>query len=273
MSEYKTFIFSKKTFLMLFSTLFLSEDIFIRMRELALEAKTSINVIEPFILIQSYGHHAIILPIMFIVLLSDFPRKETGCIYSIVRIGRYNWIKGEMLYAFFVGVSYNVILVLASIICTRDVGFFDNSWSQYMTKLYVEYPEQYMVNNHLFIKENTVTQGAPMFVLLNGVVLMSLYMLFITQILCLFKIKGWRKVGIIIAIVIVLAGQVAIDMGWEIRWLLPMAHAMFGEHFNLFFADAYCDLWISYLYFFIINSAMFIINLKNIEKTIIGDVE
>lgn len=272
-AEYKSFLLSKKSFFMLFSFIFMAEDIVGKMKELSVETGFRINKTEPFLLILSYGTHAVLIPVMFIVLMSGFPGQGNSSVFPVIRLGRKRWLLGELIYAWLVGISYLIFLLAGSILWMGGTGGFENGWSPYMTQLYMDFPEKYVSNNHLFIREGTVTQGAPAEVMMHGMLLMSLYMLFLAQLLCLFKLLHLKNIGIVITIGIVIVSQAAVSYFGKIKWILPMAHAIYGEHYNLIFLEQECSLGMSYLYFAVLNLVLLAVNFYRVKYVIIGDAE
>lgn len=269
--EYIAFLFSKKTLLMLFSFIFLAESVVGKMCELATQTGMELGKLEPFLLIMSYEQHAMVIPIMFIVLLSDFPANKSSGIFIMGRTSRLIWLTGEMLYALMAGLTYILFLFVGTILWMGKTGSFLFQWSDYMTTLYTAYPEEYMLNDHLFIRAGTVTQGTPLSVLVQSVLLMLLYLLLIASLLAVFKLTEKKQLGLFATIALTGLGAVAVAYFGEKRWFFPMAHAIFGTHFNEFFAKPECALWVSYVFFIITIGVLFAINGMLAKKIRIGD--
>ena len=269
--EYISFVYSKKTFLMLFSLVFFSEDVVGKMAELAVEAGMSINKLEPYLLIFSYTKYALIVPVMFAVLLSNFPVKENSGMFSIVRIGRRGWMLGELLYALFAGLTYLLLLLLGCILAMGQTGVFANQWSLYTTDFYSQYPERFAENAELFIGAGTVTQGKPFFVLVQGMILMLLNLFLLAQLQMAFKMIGQKTLGLFTVIAITVFGAVGVNYFGKLKWIFPMAHAIYGTHFREFLAKPECPLVVSYIYFAIVNLAVFLLNMELAKKVWIGD--
>lgn len=269
--EYISFLYSKKTFLMLFSLVFFSEDVVGKMVELSVETGMSINKLEPYLLIFSYTKYALIVPVMFAVLLSNFPVRENSGMFSIVRMGRKAWMLGELLYALFAGLTYLLLLLLGSILAMGQTGVFANQWSSYTTDFYSQYPERFAENAELFIGAGTTTQGTPFYVLIQGMILMLLNLFFLAQLQMAFKMIGQKTLGLFTVIAITVFGAVGVNYFGILKWIFPMAHAIYGTHFREFLAKPECSLGVSYIYFVVLNLIAFMLNLVLVKNVRIGD--
>lgn len=241
------------------------------MIQLSSEMNTQINKIDPYLLILSYEYLALIVPIMFSVLLADFPKNANSGLFPIVRMGRREWLLGEILYALLAGITYLIFLLVGCIIVMGKTGEFSNKWSHYMTIFYRNHPEIYEENNQLFIHAGTVTQGTPLFVLIQSSILMLLNILLLSLIQMTFKLIGKKILGLFSVIVITIFGTVGVTYFGNAKWIFPMAHAIFGVHYNEFLSKPECSLITSYFYFGILILVMLALNLILVKKIRIGD--
>lgn len=269
--EFRKFLTIKSLILMLFSLIFLGENVVSKMTAISLETGIKLNYLEPINLIMSYSFHAMIIPIAFIVLLSDFPDKSSGGIFMMVRIHRKTWLLGQLAYAMLVGVTYLCFLLAGSILWIGKAGYFSVRWSPYMTSLYTEYPEVYAQHSHLFIEAGTVTQGNPVSVFFISCIFMLLYLITLAQLLCLFRLIRWKRIGLFFNIALTVFGAAAISCFGKMKWIFPLAHSIFGIHFHEFFALPEFRLSCSLLYYGILNAVLLLINSRIAEKCHIGD--
>lgn len=270
-SEYTDFIFSKKSILLLFSLIFLMEDVVGKMKDLAAETGVVIGKLEPFLLIFAYPAHAMIIPLMFVVVLSDFPSNKTSGVFKMVRTGRIPWLLGEILYALMMGLTYILSLLVCSILWMGKTGTFMSTWSDYMTVFDQMFPEQYMYNTNLFIGAGTVTQGSPIRVITQSVLLMMCCLLLIALLLAMCKLLGKKIYGLFLTIVLIGIGAVGCTYFGDAKWIFPMAHTIFGQHFLEFFAKPECPLYASYIYFLALCAVILVIDIVLVKKIRIGD--
>lgn len=269
--EYLSFITGKKCLLMFFAFIFLAEDIVGKMGDLSVETGVQLNKLEPFLLLFSYSAHAMIVVVMFIVLLSDFPANRSSGIFIIARNTRKGWLIGEWLYSIMVGVTFITLLFVGSVLWLGKTGVWSSQWSSYMTSFSQQFPEEYTRNCQLFIEAGTVTQGKPMTVFVHTILLMLCYLFMMALVLSLFKILELKRMGLIVAIVITIIGAVAVELFGSAKWIFPMAHSIFGVHFIEFFREQECPLAYSYIYFGVINGVLLGVNLFFVKRMKIGD--
>lgn len=93
--EYRKWFSLKKMLILLFSILFLGEYIFSDMARVAEETGLSINILEPMDLVLSFQFYMLVIPLIFIVLLSGFPDKSGGNIFVMMRATRRIWLAGQ----------------------------------------------------------------------------------------------------------------------------------------------------------------------------------
>ncbi len=252
-SGYLDFITSKKLIIMFFSLIFIGEDIYGKMAKVALESGFDLGALEPFILINSYKIHAMIIPIVFIVLMSDFPSVNRSGFFALSRINRKAWFLGEQICALMIATTYMVVMFLGSFLWSHKHLFLHNTWSPYMTALYKDNYDTYQENNQLFIKTETLSQGNPMEVFVLSVVLMVLFLVTISSVLAMFKMLYLKKLGIFVSLVICVAG---IWMNNDFKWIFPINHSIFAEHFNAYLAKPELPLIYSFIYYGVLIFAL-----------------
>lgn len=269
--EYRRFIFSKSFVILLFSIIFIMEEIVEKIKSLSLQTDVVVGKTEAFLLIMSHPEYAMLLPLVFIVILSNFPDSCSSRIYTMIRNDRTSWLLGELLYACMSGLTCMLVLLLASILWMGKAGQFMNRWSDFMTVFYQLFPEEYMYSSSFFIQASTVAQGTPLQVLLQGLCLMLGNMILIALLMAMFKMLGKRWVGLISAIMITVIGAVGCYYFGNLKWMFPMAHAIYGLHFVKFYAKPECYLWWSYLYYLIIGMVLLVSDLILAKRIRIGD--
>ena len=269
--EFRKFLTVKNFILMLFSLIFLGESVVSKMAAVSQETGIRLNILEPVNLIFSYSFHAMIIPIVFIVLLSNFPDRSSGGIFMMARIRRRTWLLGQIVFAILAGAFYLCILLAGSMLWIRGTGELSNQWSDFMTSLYLEYPDVYARNTQLFLEAGTVTQGRPVGVFLVSCVLMLCYLAVLAQLLILFSLVKWKRIGLFFNIGLTIFGAVAVFCLGRAKWIFPLAHSIFGIHFVLFFAKPELPLRYSVLYYGALNAVLFLVNSKLAGKCHIGD--
>ncbi len=269
--QYRRFWNIKNVFLMICSVVFLGESIIHKMLEVSQETGLVLNYLEPVILVMSDAFYAMIIPITCLVLLSNFPDNSSSGIFMMVRVKRKNWLLGQLLYGICVCSTYMIALFAGSILWIGKYGEFSLTWSTFMTEIRNSFPEIYAISTEVFIPSSTLTQGTPLQVFLISMGLMLLYMLTFSQILCAFKLVNRKKTGMVVCVAVTIIGAALISAVGNYKWLIPMAHAIFGLHFREFYAQSECRILWSVIYFLIWNAVLLIINGYLMRKCQIGD--
>ena len=71
-----------------------------------------LNILEPFIAVANSEILILIIPIVFLTLIADYPKVDTNTVFYIVRIGRANWFVGQILKLVFMIISYLAVIFL-----------------------------------------------------------------------------------------------------------------------------------------------------------------
>lgn len=271
--EYMGFLTSKRVFLMLFAFIFLAEDVVGKMGKLSIEQGFILGRFEPFILLFSYKIHAMIVPIVFVVMMSNFPSNEKSGYFIMSRIHRKAWLFGEVIFAGMVGLTFILFLLLGTMAWVWKNSSFLTTWSPYMSELYMDYPEVYALNNQLFIKTETLAQGEPVTVMLHSVGLMFLYLVFLALLLMFFKLLDLKKAGIFIAVVITIIGVAMDDYSRIMKWFFPIMQSIYESHFCSYYAETETPLYFSYIYFGVLIVGLFVINTWLVKRYAVTEVD
>ena len=222
------------------------------MKDLSIELGYKLNIAEPFIFVTSKGINLVIIPLIFIAIISDFPSFENSGYFSMIRNGRYAWYWGEVIFSIVVSLFYIIILFSAMAIYCADNSFIGNNWSDYTLKTYKEYPDVFLYGT-MFLDTSVYTQGTPIKILIQTLILLTIYIFILIQLMMFFKLIGKKSFGIIIAVGLTFVGLPSYATTSEIRWIFPITHTAYNWHFNEFFAEPYCKLSTSYIIFSYIN--------------------
>ncbi len=269
--EYRKWLTRKHLVVLLFSILFLGEYVFSDMLRVAQITGLRINCLEPMALVLSFAFYIMAVPLIVIVELSDFPDKSAGNIFVVMRIRRITWLFGELFFGFLAGATCLLVFFAASLIWTFGYTSVSNTWSPFMTAIYEKFPDLYTSNARLFLESGTLSHGSPISVTLTCVGLLLLYILSMVQILCLFRFLGRQKTGLIVTIGITVFGAVSAAYIEDIKWYFPITHAIFGLHYDKFFAQPIVPLYASILYFAILNLGLLALNIRMAKRCMIAD--
>ena len=268
-NEFVSLIHKPKLLLIIASIAFMIDSVAKPMKDLSIELRYQLNIAEPFIFITSKGLNIVIIPLIFIAILSDFPSAENSGYFSIIRNGRISWLVGETLFALLSSVLYIIIIFLSVAIYCADNSFIGNVWSDYTLRTYIDYPDIFLYGT-TFLDTSVYTQGTPVDILFQTLALMIMYIFILVMLMLMFRIIGRKTFGIITAIGITFVGLPSYATSSPTRWIFPITHTAYNWHFNEFFAEPYCNMSTSYLYFAILISVLVLTNLYLVTHTQIG---
>lgn len=257
--QYKSWLISPRILLAVYITIFINENITKKMLAICGEVGYKINLAEPLALIFSKSIYTVIIPIVFIALMTDFPKTE-GSVFYVYRMSRKSWVLGELLFAAASSLTYVISLVLGTLIYCTGKCELTNSWSDFTTRLYLDYPDIYAQSTSLAVESSVYTQGKPLEVILHSAVLIFLYTLILCLIIMLFKLLSFKEGGIITGIAITLFGLATDSGASKAMWAFPITHTVFGWHYDRFFRQQHFTIPGSYIYLAALLVALIIAN-------------
>ncbi len=268
-NEFVSLIHKPKLLLIIVSIVFMIDSVTKPMKDLSIELGYQLNIAEPFIFITSKGINIVIIPLIFIAILSDFPSAENSGYFSLIRNGRVSWLIGETLFAVLSSVIYILIIFLSVAIYCGDNSFIGNNWSDYTLRTYIDYPDVFLYGT-MFLDTSVYTQGTPIEILFQTLLLMMMYIFILVMLMLMFRIIGKKSFGIITAIGITFVGLPSYATSSPARWIFPITHTAYNWHFNEFFAEPYCNMSTSYIYFITLMTVLVLTNIYLVKHSQIG---
>lgn len=263
--QFKSWLISPRILLVVYITVFLNENITKNVLSICREVGYTINVAEPLALIFSKSVYTVAIPIVFIALMTDFPRTN-GSVFYVHRMSRKSWVFGELIFASASSLVYVISLILGTLLFCWGSCRFDNEWSDYTTKLYLEHPEIYGQNTNLAVESAVYIQGSPVEVILHSAMLIFLYTLILCLIIMLFKQFSLGETGVVTATALTLFGLASDSGASPMMWAFPITHTVFGWHYNQFFRKQYFTLTGSYIYLVALFGVLLAANLIASKK-------
>lgn len=245
--QYKSWLISPRILLAVYITVFINENITKKMLGVCAEVGYKINIVEPLALIFSKSIYTVLIPIVFIALMTDFPKTE-GSIFYVFRMSRKSWVLGELMFAAASALTYVVTLIAGTLIYCAGRCDFRNEWSDYTSKLYLEYPDLYSQSTSLAVESSVYMQGKPVEVIIHSAALIFLYTMILSLIIMLFRQLSLKEFGVITGVALTLFGLATDSGASPVMWVFPITHTVFGWHYNQFFREQHFTLPGSYIY-------------------------
>ncbi len=233
-----------------------------------------IDVLEPFAAIGNSGMLVMLMPCVFMVLISDYPKMTGNTLYFVKRTGKKNWFMGQMLFVFFAIISFLTVILLGSVLMSQ--GSFTGNWSDVVTKYNAMFPDESGNFTSQLLPSNLYNQIPLITSILQTIGLMTVYMLVISMIIYFFKLIHIQSFGLLAAVFVVAGGVVTCSLKSELMWLFPMANTIVWLHYDIILDELNVPMWYTYAYFAVILSVLTIVNaiaVKHLEFINIEQVE
>lgn len=235
-----------------------------------------LNMLEPLIAIGNSGQLALIIPLVFMALMSDFPKTDGSTIFIMHRTGRFNWAVGQLVFAVISIITYlgSIYVITTAFIMNRT--FLTNGWSTVVKKYDVLYPQESGSFAAQLIPENLYNHMTPYSSVIQTYLLMFLYLLIIAMILLVFNMLRRKAVGFLISAGMIAFGTLFCSLNSGIMWAFPMSNAIVWLHYTDIYREAIMPISFSYIYFAVFTVvllAAIIIFAPKINLTTIEELE
>lgn len=230
---------------------------------------TPLNLLEPFILITNSSSAVPLIPIFYLMLVSDCPRMGSGELFILARTGKAPWLFGQVLFFIYSALSYISSLFVVCFLMVVKNAYLADGWSE-VTR-YIRNREDFdalaVANQASLLPQNLYMHSRPYAACARSILLMLLYLLVIGGIMLLFNICKKKTVGIIVAIVVVVMGLISWAELGDVMWFFPMANSIFGWHNQGLYAEMVYPLANSYIYFAVVLTLLFVISYFAIKRS------
>lgn len=232
----------------------------------SIKMNSPLNLLEPLIAIGNSGQLALIMPIVFMNFMGDFPKIDGCTMFMISRTGRKNWFYGQLLFAVMSIVTYLGAIYIATTALIMNKTFLANGWSMVVKKFNVLFPEEAFGFASELVPGNLYNHMTPFSAAIQTYALMFMYLLIISLIMLLFNLKNKKVIGFAVAVGIIVAGTLLCSVKSDVMWVFPMANAITWLHFTDIYKDEIFPVYYSYIYFGIITAILLMLNIFAVRK-------
>ena len=230
-----------------------------------------LNLLEPFIAIGNSGKLVMLMPCVFLILISDYPKMTGNSLFFMHRTGRLQWFFGQILFLFLAIMTYLGMIVGGSLLMSK--GAFSVTWSEVITKYNAMFPTEATSFTSALIPSNLYNQLSLITAFLQTTLLMSAYLYILSMVIYLFKLLHLHSAGLFGAITVVAAGVVTCSLQAKSMWLFPMANTIVWLHFDEILSAPDKPVWYSYLYFILLIIVLTLANMIAAKKFQFYNVE
>lgn len=218
-----------------------------------------LNVMEPFIAAGNSGMLALFLPLVFLLLISDFPIMGGNTIFFINRTGKLNWFLGQIVFIVISIFVYIGTILLSCMVMSK--GTFSAEWSNAITKFNAAFPDEAGGFVSKLIPSNLYNQIPIWNAVIGTVLLIAMYLLTLALLLCLMKMLYLRGAGLLSALTVIVLGAASCSLKINVMWIFPTANTLMWLHYKEILKEPITPVENSFLYFLILIAVLFTANL------------
>lgn len=248
-AEYKRWLCDPRILILFILIIYAREAVGKVLCEHAVAMGEQLHWCEPYLALNNSVVAILIMPVFFLVLMSDFPVMEGSYLWAIYRTGKVKWIFTQLLFSLFAILTVMGGMFLSSIVSCWGSLTLEDGWSKVVTHYYLAFPEDANSPTAQLIQGDIYNQLEVTEAMVLSITLTILMLLLYCAILLCGKVYGkkYLPLGICIALMGLGAALRLMETKWA--FLLPSAHAMLSGHNYEYLRKPIMPYWVSYLYF------------------------
>ena len=246
--EYKRWITSTKMLLLLLITVYMKQQLIEPLLELTDNTGGCLQVFEPGIAFMGSSNMMFFLPLIYLLVMGDFPRQDSSTIFVMNRVGKKGWFWGQLLFGIMAaGTVLTGMILVITLWCVGRLNWNNGNWSDAVTKYYQEVGSDFKFN---LITGRIYNQTNPVPAFFHSFCLVFLMLFMLSVLLLLFTVCGKKMLGFgICGFGAVVGNSLAIFETRPLMWFFPMAHTQIRLRHELLFDGESVSLYGSYIYF------------------------
>lgn len=217
-----------------------------------------LNILEPFIAVANSEILILIIPIVFLTLIADYPKVDTNTVFYIVRIGRANWFVGQVLKLVFMIVSYLAVIFLGTVLPMLSKGFWYNGWRNVATGFVKMFPDRRGDFGVALLPENLYNQLSVFEAAVKSYLLVAAYLMIIGLILLVFSLFKRKTLGFIICGGMISLGMAFSAIRTNLMWTMPMANSITWLHYTKYFKKPIMPMSFSVIYLLVLIAVLLV---------------
>lgn len=225
-----------------------------------------LNILEPFIAIANSGAILLIIPLVFLTLIADFPKIDTNTVFYIIRVGRVNWLIGQIIKLVMMALSYLAVIFLGAVVPMINKGFWYNGWSNVATAFASRFPEKRGNFGVQLLPENLYNQLSVFSAALQSYLLVFAYLMILGLLLLAFSLIKKKTAGFVICGAVISLGAAFCSIKTGYMWTMPMANSIIWLHYTKYFRQPVVSMQFSVIYLCVFIAALIIFCVIAIKK-------
>lgn len=219
------------------------------MFQYAKDIPATVGWFEPFVAVCNNNLLTLLFPLLFLVLMADFPRIEADTMFRVFRAGRRSWLLGQaimlvMAAVTVIGASFLLCAVLALALGARP----ELVWSEAI---------RIMASNHVIqVEDLTALLPSNLYyqvtlmeaVWLSGGLLLA-NCVALGMVMLALSLWNAKRAGMVLCAGAVAAGSALLQANSPGQWVFPTAHFALRQHFTAYFSAPNMTPTASFAYF------------------------
>ena len=225
-----------------------------------------LNILEPFIAIANSGAILLIIPLVFLTLIADFPKIDTNTVFYIIRVGRVNWLIGQIIKLVMMALSYLAVIFAGAVVPILDKGFWYNGWSNVATKFASRFPEKRGNFGVQLLPENLYNQLSVFDAAIQSYLLVFAYLMILGLLLLAFSLIKKKTAGFVLCGAVISLGTAFCSIKTGYMWTMPMANSIIWLHYTKYFRQPVVSMQFSVIYLCTFVAALILFCVTAIKK-------
>lgn len=211
-------------------------------------------VFEPYIAVVNSAMLMLFIPLVFLILLSDYPKFGGNSMFFIMRTGKRNWLCGQLLFLVMAVLTFLFVILAAGMLFSG--GHFATNWSEAVRKYNARFPNEAFSFDSRLLPSNLYNQIPMMRAMLHSSLLLAAYLLTLELVIYLLKILFSSSAGLAGAVLVMALGTVTTSLMSPIMWAFPTANTIIWIHYTEILSEPVYPTWASFLYFGVLLTAL-----------------
>lgn len=261
--EYIQWITNPKLIVCTVLLVMIREVVILPMTDIASQMNQPLNILEPIIAAMNSGLILLLIPLVYLVIIADFPCVDGNTYFYLSRVGRLNWFLGQIAFQFSSIITYLFFIVFTVAIQVGRNSFLIDGWSLVVTERIEELDNGVMDN---LIPLKLYYQMPPYKAFLMSLFFLMIFLILISSVMLLASLYGKKTVafwGIMISVAIGIV-FCAINSKW--MWLFPISHSIIWIHYQEYYREYIFSPWISASLLVGLNIIVFVMMFYKVQR-------
>lgn len=267
MENWYELIRSPKLFAVLIAVTWLIVNMVIPYMDTAKLFDEPYNILEPYLIMFNVIRCMIVIPVAYLLWICDYPKAGNENMFVIARMGKRNWLIGQLLFMMSAGIIYLAVVFGLSCLISQKNAFIFDGYSGFVQRLSTNYADYAQVNGiGIAIRDTIYCHFRPYMAVASNVGFMLLYMLWSGLIQTIFTLKHKKLWGVAINLALLFVGFVTSFFDWKIQWIFPYGNILLENHYEYAFSKPIVWLEYSIGYFVVGSVILYIIAIQELKK-------